>query len=1002
MSLIIGLVLLCLLTSIPAVGQPPPPAERGYGYWPPEEEVREALATFDAYPKEQAFQGMGTSEAVDQARADHKPGDPPPHAEWVNYWMEKSDDFLYDMISADNPRSLVPNYNQGCPLHLGKSTSILPVWGKPNTYRCKFGGEEWAPGMKVKNPATGEMVEIVDDGKGWQPPEGFPQHQMFYFKPAYRMFLLRMLISHPYGKPFDFDGPERHRPPVCALAWAYAVTGEQRYADKALIVLNRLAETYRWYNSRVDTKVDWRVKPSRGYIGDHVFENGHIKNLAASYDLVFDALSDASAVVDFFNNKQGADYNGDGQTDTEDIRYNIEHNLFGYCWEFLHRAAPLGTSNGRMLNLEAMAHLGLVFRNDKMIQELIDGPAGIRHGVIGAFYREGRAHEDSSSYSHIVNKSYRRIGEVLSHYQGREIYTDGLDVYKEFGSRFRMIDAWGEKISCDGGFFGYGDGGGTSALAVPRGELSETFLGHEVGMTLMHMGSDYRTRTHVLLYHANSGVGHGHPDQLMLKIMAYGYDFAADLGYPMNMGSPKRRQWLDRTITHPTVLIDETTQQRGACASEDVFGACDWAQVASAYSYDTYAQAALYHRTAAVIQVDEDHHFVIDVFRVKGGSQHDYPLHSHSGEDGTNFTITCDEQLTERAGTLAGEDVEYLSTTKNGYSYVKDIRSGDVDATFTATWRRGDEAGTGYNVHMLGAPGREVVVGKGEARGIVHRSPLDAYIIVRSSGQEDLSTTFIAVHEPFQGEDMGLTVEPLHLPGLAGTPDFAEQQMPAGLRITTADGKEYRVQSVIVALQEGQRYEGPQSVLIEGPEGRLAVNWPPHAVGEPTRGEIVEVDYENSRMKVTTEGDLTDAPGEVIHIHNPLYPKATAFDIKAVERIAGDEWWITTVLEPVLATNVITEVDADNGQIISPYNMAKQRECRRLFDGKVIICQQEPAELMRIASVEMVTRGDLPTQIVTLQNTQDAGEFTTDDTYAIYDYGPGDTWYICRTQVTGN
>ncbi len=997
MSLIIAIVLLCLLTSIPVAAQPAPPAERSFGYWPPEAEVRDALAIFDAYPKERAFRGLNAEAEVNAARAAYQPGDPPPDAEWVNYWMAKSDEFIYDMISPDNPRSLVPNYNQGCPLHLGKSTTILPVWGKPNTYRCTFGGEEWAPGMQVKNPATGELLEIVDDGNGWQPPAGFPQHQMFYFTPAYRMFLLRMLISHPYGKPFDFDGPELdgHRPPVHALAWAYAVTGEQRYADKALIILNKLAETYRWYNSRLDTKVDYRKLPFRGYIGCEVFENGFIKTLARSYDLVFEAVPQAGAVVDFFTAKQGADYNGDGQTDTQDLTYNIEHNLFGYCWEFLRRSARLETSNGRMANLEAMAHLGLVFRNDRIIQELIDGPAGVRHGVIGAFYREGRGHEDSSSYSWHVNKLYLGIGSVLPAYRGREIYTDGLDVHQEFGSRFRMIAQWQDRISCDGGFFGYGDGGGTDSLVAPRGELSKTFLGHEVGMTLMHMGSDYRTRKHVLLYHANSGVGHGHPDQLMLKLMAYGYDFTADLGYPTNMGSAKRRQWLDTTITHPTVLLDETNQQRGSCASADLFGACDWAQVAAAYSYDTYPQAALYHRTAAVIQVDEDHHFVVDIFRVTGGSQHDWPFHSTSGEAGTNFTITCDRQLAARPGTLAGTDVEYLSTTNNGYSYVKDIRSGRVEDSFTATWRRGDEAGTGYNIHMLGAPGREVFIGKGEARGLVHCSPLDAYLVVRSSGAENLSTAFVAVHEPFQGDDLGLTIEPLPMPGCA------EHQMPAGLRITTPDGKKYRLQSVIPALQEKERYQGPESVLIEGPEGQLAINWPPDASGEPIRGEIVEVDYPNSRMRVTTKADLTDASGQVIRIQNPSYPKATAFDIQAVEQAAEDQWWITTVLEPILASNLITEIEAEAGRLISPYNMAKQRECRRLFDGKVIVCQQAPAELMRLASVEMVSR-DLPTQIVTLRNTQDAGRFRANNTYAIYDYGPGDTWYICRTQLTGN
>ena len=973
-------------------GQPPPPAERASGYWPPEEEVAEALQVFDEYAKERAFEGLGAAEAVEKARAERKAGDPPPDAEWVNYWMGKSDDFIYDMISPENPRSLVPNYNQGCPLHLGKSTSILPVWGKPNTYRCKLGGEEWAPGMQVKNPATGEMVEIVDDGKGWQPPEGFPQHQMFYFKPAYRMFLLRMLVSHPYGKPFDFDGPELkdHSRPVRALAWAYAVTGEQKYADKTLIILNKLAECYRWYNSRVDTKVDWRVSASRGYIGDHVFENGHIKALAASYDLVFDAVPDAGAVVDFFGGKQGADYNGDGQTDTEDIRYNIEHNLFGYCWEFLRRSAWRGTSNGRMANLEAMAHLGLVFRNDKMIQELMDGPAGVRHGIVGAFYRGGRSHEDSSSYSWHVNKLYLGIGRVLSEYRGRDIYTDGLDLDKEFGGRYSLIGSWNEKMATDGGVFYYGDGGlPTYTVAAPGKEPARTFLAHELGLTVMRQGNDYRTRKHVLFYHANGNAGHGHPDELMFKILAFGYDFTGDLGYPVNMGSPKRRQWVDRTITHPTVVVDGMTQKRGVCASADLFGACEWGQVAAAYSYDTYPDAELYHRTVALVEVDNDHHFVIDIFRVKGGSQHDYPFHSHSGEDGTNFEITCADQLAERPGTLAGEDVEYLSKANDGYSYIKDIQRGVVFDAFTATWRTGDEAGTAYNIHMLGAAGRDIFVGKGEARGMVHRSPFDAYLIVRHSGEEPLSTTYVAVHEPYQAEDMGLTIAPVEMP------ECEETQMPAGVRITTRDGKEYVFRSFIAQAQAGGRYDGPASVLIEGPEGRLGINWPDT---KPVRGQIAEADYAESRMKVTTDADLSEMAGRVIYIQNSLYAKTVAFEIAGAEKIAEDGWWLTTVLEPIVATNAITEVDADAGSLVSPYNMAKHRECHRVFDGKILLRREAPGDLMRIASAALVTRG-LPMHVVTLADPKQAANFTPDSTYAIYDYGPGDTWYICDVEV---
>ncbi|MFP3904257.1 MAG: heparinase II/III family protein, partial [Armatimonadota bacterium] len=656
------------------------PPQQGQGYWPPEEDVREALEEFDAYPKPGPFRGRGVKERVEKLWAQYTPGEAPPEAGWVEYWMDKSDEFIYDMISPENPRSLVPNYNQGCPLHKGNIRTLRPVWGKPDTFRCIEGGEEWAPGMTVENPETGEMVQIVDDGHGWQPPEGFPQRQKFYFKASYRLFLIRMLISGPYVDPVEFDGPDPddHRPVVEALAWAYAATGEQKYADRALLILNRFAENYRWYNGRVDTKVDWRKFHNRGYIADGIFEPQKIETMAAAYDLVFAALEDADEVVEFFSAHGAADYNGDGTTDTEDLRYNIEHNLFGYMWEFFKRSYTRGTSNAKMFQMAGMANLALIFQNDAIIEELIEGPCGVRHGVIGSFYREGRSHEDSSSYSRGVNNAYLKIARLLSAYEGREIYTDGLDVYEEFGSRFPMIEAWVDRVTCDGVYLAYGDGGHGHWRATPKetGECEPALVAHELGLTFMRMGDNPQTKLHALLYHPVGGVGHGHRDELMLKISKYGYDFTADIGYPANLGSQKRRDWTNNSITHPVVLIDETPQQRGVTASEDAFGSCDWAQMQSAYSYDTYPDARLYHRTAVVVQVDADHHFVIDLFRVIGGTQHDLPFHSLSGDEGTNFAISCEGSLDERLGTLAGEKAEYQGETENGYTYIKDIKHG--------------------------------------------------------------------------------------------------------------------------------------------------------------------------------------------------------------------------------------------------------------------------------------------------------------------------------------
>ncbi|MBD3291278.1 MAG: hypothetical protein GF393_00010, partial [Armatimonadia bacterium] len=543
----------------------------------------------------------------------------------------------------------------------------------------------------------------------------------------------------PYIGEWGFDGLSyrEHRPPIYALAYAYAVTREQKYADRVLLILNRLAENYRWYNGRADTGSDIRGYPGRAYIEDENFECGHVQTLAAAYDMVFDAIDDADHVLAFFEDRHGADYDGDGAAGPADLRYNIEHNMFGYMWEFLTRSNRIARGNMRMRQLLTMIHLALHFRNDTIIEHAIDGPKGFRHALTGSFYRDGRNHEDSSNYAYGVNCTFQLMRDLLEQYEGREVYQDGFDAQAEFGQIYPMIDTWSERAWCAGRRWFYGDGGVPRypILEEPDGPLTDTVLCHEAGLTMMRQGSDYRTRKHALLYHSLSGQGHGHRDQLMLKTIAYGYDFTADIGYPANLRSAKRHAWTSNTITHPTVIIDETPQPRGTSASAELFGRCEWAQVASAYSRDTYPEAPLYHRTAALVEVDRDHHFIVDVFRVVGGEQHDWLWHSLSGEDGRNFEISCADALQSRAGTLAGPDVEYTADTENGYSWLKDISEGTVAEGIAATWRVGDEQGTGYRVHMLGAPGRTVFVGRGEGRGTLGRSPLDAYLVVRSGGQ---------------------------------------------------------------------------------------------------------------------------------------------------------------------------------------------------------------------------------------------------------------------------
>jgi hypothetical protein len=942
----------------------------------------EALAIIDAYPKQAAFQGLIGRYKIERAREQYREDGGGYDRELVEYWMRYDDDFIVEMISPDSPHAVAASYKEGCPLHLGRLDTLQPVWGKPNTWRCAIGGEEWAPDMMVKNPTTGEMVRVDDDeGTGWFPPEGFPQRGRFCFTSSYRLYMIRKLIDEPYVKDVDFDGPRRPRgragrneadatanAPVYALAWAYAVTGDQRYGDRALLILNRLADCYRFYNSQLDSHTDNRYRTYRSYIHSPNRETVYLQTLMYAYDLVFDALDDCDHVVDHFAARHGADYDGDGKATTADIKYNIEHNLLGYGWEFLYRALrenPPG--NIFMSQMRCAMNMALVFRNDRIMQHVIESPRGFRSTLVGSFYRDGRNHEDSSSYSIHVNDSFLVMGDILRQYRGRDMYRDGIDTKKLFGGLLDAIARWRTDIEmCDGGRrLNYGDGGDARSrnLGDDDDPLSDSFVGHEVGLTVMRMGAHRPTRKHVLLYHSNSGYGHGHFDQLMLKVIAYGYDLAGDIGYPSNLSAPKRYHWTRNTITHPTVIVDEQPQPRGIAASAEFHADAGWAQAAAAWSTQAYPDIDLYHRTAVVVEVDDDRHFVIDLFRLRGGKQYDYAFHSLGGDDGQNFHITCNDRLADQPGTLAdpgNPDAPYAADEHNGYSYIRNLRSGNVSDTFTATWRVGEGDGIGYKLHMLDAPDRRIITGLGEGRGTFGRSPLDPYLIVRD--RSDV-TTFVAVHEPFRGEDMGLTLEPLAVDG----------PHAAGVKITTANGQTYTLQSTLPQ-------PGAQQLTLTGPRGTLAINTPD---APACSGRIVDADYANRTMTVESESDWSNLAGRIVYIEHPQYVKRTAFDIESVAPAGENRWIITTRRSALLGVNQVDRVD-DDGRAWSPFTMEKLLECAQLFDGKAVT--REGETIGRIVNIDAAQADGMDWHRLRLDAPLSAG-----DRYDIYDYAPGDT-----------
>ncbi len=991
-------------------------------FYPPEEQVQASLEVLTSMRKQAACEGWLKPADIERLRQGYA-ADPQNYEkgfrETADYWVQKSDDFLRDMLPAENPHMLVPSYGKGCPLHLGGVSTMRPIWGKPNHFRCQVGGEEWGPGMQVNNPGTGETITIEDDGYGWECPEGFPNPGRYYFVAAYRLALIGKLTSRPYRAFEDFDGPST-RAALWCLGYLYAISEKPEYAHKAFVILTRLADVYHNYTSLYN----WRNYPARAYIQDHNFEPDNIHQCLEAYDFCFGTLEQDQEILEWFKeSRKNADYNGDGKVDAEDIRYHIERDLFGYMYEYLHRAIPLGRGNTRTTQVRSMMEMALNLRHDKLFEEALHGRYGIASLITNCIYRDGRFYEDSTGYSLGVNGSYLRFGDFIDRFRGREIYPNGIKIDELLGQRYTKIRSFAERAACAGRFAYWGDGGNArTAVLKPTAEPQPSVLFGDIGYSIMRSIGPSAEQLHLLLNFAQSGAGHGHRDQLMLKPIRWGYDFTADLGYPHNLASPKRDEWTANTVTHCSVLVDNMEQRTGCTGTLDLYADAGWLQLTAASSNDAYDETELYHRTAALVSMSEQAHYIVDIFRVKGGQRRDYIYHSLSGEAGGNFALDLPEEaeVEKLPGTLAGPQVEWMADTgrrggssvnqqpnrKSGYSYIKEIRRAGVTQDWSCQWWVGDEQNTGLKVWMAGAPGRQLYLGKGEGRGAPGRSPWDAYIIARDDSEQTRSdeSIYCAIFEPFRGEPRLLEIEWLKL-----KPASDSSGMPVAVKVTTPAGH-FVVFSALdtpgteqvyeFAAREGDySFEGRFHALRVITDGDIETVEVDPAREPALTGQVNALDFDTPAVTVTASAPLPtgkELAGKPIMFEHPDWPKNTVFTIKEITPVEGTDEYVIALDESGLesAVGTLDEVNTEEGWLFTKDHLEKLFNCHYLYDGKALYNQNKSAWFeIETARTGYYSVGDVT---IKLKDKAAAAQFKPGDRIWIMDVNPGATFRINR------
>lgn len=440
------------------------------------------------------------------------------------------------------------------------------------------------------------------------------------------------------------------------------------------------------------------------------------------------------------------------------------------------------------------------------------------------------------------------------------------------------------------------------------------------GVAILDSGQDNHRRALALNY--SNFLGHRQCDPLMIEIFARGVDVLPDLGYPASW--QYFYQWDGNSLAHNTVTVDETQPtMRPNAGWLRLFSSQNGVHIAAAsqnpYSRDR-AQLGkpdakpndLYERMVILVDVDETRFYVVDLFAVNGGRQHDQSWHGM-------IAPMQDPQLNwtpPAPGTLAGKDVKPFASWTDRWdrrrddfpSYVSEVRTATLDAPAGWTWNSGlSDGADALRLHVIPVDGPlQLLRGVGRSPNRPVGWSLD-YMLVRREVNDGKTSRFLSVLDSYQNDrptvksvkldsanPLVLTVE------LEDGADTIHLQLPASNGIAPAP---QAVGARVVSQRAGK-------VIRDIQVGQ----WAPRMRSGSAfaNGRILAVDYEKNRIAIATERrekPTLFAPGTPIRIYNQ--GRSAMYRIVSTQTADG-RLWLTLDATALLAEGKILSA-ADGG-----------------------------------------------------------------------------------------
>lgn len=359
--------------------------------------------------------------------------------------------------------------------------------------------------------------------------------------------------------------------------------------------------------------------------------------------------------------------------------------------------------------------------------------------------------------------------------------------------------------------------------------INDTAFFGEKGIALLRTPNSPEAQAALIRF--GPSLNHGHTDDLNLNYFALGYELTYDLGY--GLGSTHTQVgWSHQTASHNLVMVDEKSQGPntdvdGSGGSLFLLAGLPGLQVSDASAEPTYQSLGVtdYRRLCALIGEGKDT-YLLDIFHVKGGKQHDYIFHALSNKvdfAGVQFGAAA-------KGSLAGEDIDWgvkqgndgdmigypnkpywNPPPGNGLGFLMEPQRGNLTGPMTATWNIGADD-CHLRMTLLPEPDTELITAwapgiypeRQGMYGAPEGYPRTRYIYARRQSPTPLESTYVAVYEPYAPQMPQGVHDDVELSRIASVTGGEYRRIPsAGVLLFKATGPDDELSLPLKVAKDG-------------------------------------------------------------------------------------------------------------------------------------------------------------------------------------------------------